>query len=98
MKRARRSFSAEFKRNAVEMVLSGQHSLAQVARDLDLTPKMLRRWRKEYGDDPDQAFPGQGRRKADEQEVFALRQEVQRLRQQRDILKKALAIFSEPQR
>ena len=90
----RRKFSPEFKREAVEMVLSGKHSVAQLARDLDLRPDMLRRWRRQYEEDPTQAFPGKGHLKPQDEEVRQLRREVARLREEREILKKALAIFS----
>lgn len=90
----RRRFSPDFKREAVQMVLSGKHSLAQVARDLDLRPDMLRRWRKQYEEDPRQAFPGKGHLKPQDEEMRQLRREVARLREEREILKKALAIFS----
>jgi transposase len=54
----RRSFSREFKLEAVRMVSEGGHSLAQVGRDLDIRPHMLRRWRRRAEQDPEQAFPG----------------------------------------
>ncbi|NJL28954.1 MAG: transposase [Thermoanaerobaculia bacterium] len=91
----RRRFTAELEREAVQMVLSGQHGLAEVARDLDLRPDMLRRWRHRFLEDPQQAFPGNGRMKPDDEELRQLRREVRRLREERAILKKALAIFSE---
>ncbi|MGB6849790.1 MAG: transposase, partial [Thermoanaerobaculia bacterium] len=53
----RRSFSREFRLEAVRMVTNGGHSLAQVARDLDIRPDMLRRWRQKQEQDPEQAFP-----------------------------------------
>ena len=94
----RRSFSREFKLEAVRMLKESGHGITRVARDLDLRPDMLRRWSRELSEDPDQAFPGQGRLKADEEEVRQLRRELQRIREERDILKKALAIFSGPPR
>ena len=60
----RRRFSREFKLEAVRMVTEGGHSLAQVSRDLDIRPDMLRRWRRQFEQDPKQAFPGVGQRKA----------------------------------
>lgn len=90
----RRRFSPDFKRDAVRLVLSGEHSLPQVARDLDVRPDMLRRWRQQFEDDPQNAFPGKGRLKPEDEEMRRLRREVVRLREERDILKKALAIFS----
>ncbi len=89
----RRSFSQEFKLEAVRMVTEGGHSLAQVARDLDIRPDMLRRWRKQLQEDPEQTFPGVGQRKARDEEMWQLRRKLERITTERDILKKALCIF-----
>ena len=58
---------------------------------------MLRRWRKALSEDP-AAFPGNGRLRPADEEVRVLEKKVARLEMEREILKKALAIFSEPQR
>jgi transposase len=92
----RRRFSREYKQEAVRRVLEGRQSLSEAARDLGLRQDMLERWKRQFGEDPRQAFPGQGRLKADEEEVRQLRREIERVREERDILKKALAIFSGP--
>ncbi len=94
----RRKFSREFKLEAVRMVTEGGHSLAQVARDLDIRPDMLRRWRKQVQEDPEQAFPGVGQRKAREEEMWQLRRKLDRVTAERDILKKALGIVSDRRR
>jgi transposase len=80
------------------MVSEGGHSLAQVARDLDIRPDMIRRWRRQLQEDPEQAFPGVGQRKARDEEVWQLRRELERVTQERDILKKALGIVSDRRR
>ena len=94
----RRKFSREFKLEAVRMVTEGGHSLAQVARDLDIRPDMLRRWRRQFEEDPEQAFPGVGQRRAREEEVWQLRRQLERVTAERDILKKALGIVSDRRR
>ncbi len=94
----RRSFSQEFKLEAVRMVTEGGHSLAQVARDLSIRPDMLRRWRRQVQQDPEQAFPGVGQRKARDEEMFQLRRKLDRVTMERDILKKALGIVSDRRR
>ncbi len=94
----RRSFSREFKLEAVRMVSEGGHSLAQVARDLDIRPDMIRRWRRQLQENPEQAFPGVGQRKACDEEVWQLRRQLERVTQERDILKKALGIVSDRRR
>lgn len=96
--RRRRRFNREFKIEAVRLLAERGHRVAEVARDLELRPDMLRRWQQEFEEDQRQAFPGQGHLKADEEEMRRLRRELERVREERDILKKALAIFSGPSR
>jgi len=55
---------------------------------------VLRKWVKEFGQDPTQAFPGHGQMKPEQQEIERLRREVARLKAERDILKKAAAFFA----
>jgi transposase len=69
-------------------------SAAQAARDLDVHENVLRKWIKEFGSDPAQAFPGQGQMKPEQLEIERLRREVNKLRAERDILKKAAAFFA----
>ncbi len=94
----RRRFSREFKLEAVRMVTEGGHSLAQVSRDLDIRPDMLRRWRRRFEQDPKQAFPGVGQRKARDEEMWQLHRKLDRVTAERDILKKALGIVSDRRR
>ena len=94
----RRSFSREFKEEAVRMITESGHSLAQVGRDLAIRPDMLRRWRRQLQEDPKQAFPGVGQRKSRDEEMWQLRRQLDRVTQERDILKKALGIVSDRRR
>jgi transposase len=96
MRRTRRTFTADFKREAVRLVTEEGHSLSEVARDLDVDSKTLRRWRGELVQDGSSAFPGKGHQKPEQEEFRRLQREIERLRQEREILKKALAIFSAP--
>lgn len=96
-RRTRRTFTREFKVEAVRLVTDGGHSLSSVARDLDLDPKLLRRWRTQLSEEgAENAFPGKGHLKLEEEQMRQLQRENQRLREEREILKKALAIFSGP--
>jgi transposase len=90
----RRKFSREFKVEAVKLVRERGVSVAQAARDLDVHENVMRKWVKAFGSDPDQAFPGQGQMKPEQQEIERLRREVNKLRAERDILKKAAAFFA----
>ena len=88
----RREFSKEFKREAVRLGYESGRRLADVARELELRPDMIRRWRRELGG----GVGGAG--SAAEQEVRRLQRELSLVREERDILKKALAIFSDRRR
>jgi transposase len=95
----RRRFSREFKVEAVKLVRERGVSAAQAARDLAVHENVLRKWVKEFGSDPvqafpGQAFPGQGQMKPEQLEIERLRREVNKLKAERDILKKAAAFFA----
>ena len=93
----RRQFSGEFKREAVHLVAVRGVSVAQAARDLDVHATVLRRWIKQYGNDPAGAFPGNGQMTPADDELRRLRREVTKLKAERDILKKAAAYFAKDQ-
>ena len=88
----RRTYTPEFKREAVRLVTDLGLSQKQVARDLGLDPSTLRAWIQQLNDDPERGFPGHGH--ARDEEMRKLRREVETLRQERDVLKKAIGIFS----
>ena len=90
----RRRFDRAFKLEAVKLVRERGVSAAQAARDLDVHENVLRKWVKEFAADPQHAFPGQGQMKPEQQEIERLRREVNKLRAERDILKKAAAFFA----
>ena len=71
---------------AVKLVRERGVSAAQAARDLDVHENVLRKWVKEFGSDPIEAFPGQGQMKPEQQEIERLRREVNKLKAERDIL------------
>jgi transposase len=94
MAKTRRTFTPEFKAQAVKLVTEGGKSLAEVARDLDLGESMLRSWKRALAEGGDQAFPCKGHPPAHEEELRRLRAEVKRLTMERDVLKKATAFFA----
>ncbi len=93
----RRTFSREFKREAVGLVRERGVTIAQAARDLELHPNVLRKWVRDVEADPREAFPGHGRMKPEQLEIERLRREVTKLKAERDILKKAAAYFAKDQ-
>jgi transposase len=90
----RRKFSREFKLEAVRLVKDRGVSVAQAARDLDLHENVLRKWVRQFADDPQHSFPGHGQMKPEQLEIDRLRKEVAKLKAERDILKKAAAFFA----
>jgi len=101
----RKQYRAEFKREAVRLMMQGDPSAAQVARDLGINPNLLGKWKRqlEAGQQAQMArrdgyvaFPGQGH--ARDEEVTRLKRENAALRMERDVLKKAIGIFVEPKR
>ena len=79
---------------AAKLVRERGVSVAQASRDLDVHENVLRKWVKEFGSDPVQAFPGHGQMKPEQLEIERLRREVTKLKAERDILKKAAAYFA----
>ena len=90
----RRTFSREYKLEAVRLVRDRGVSVAQAARDLGVHENVLRKWVRDWEGDPRDAFPGQGQMKPEQQEIERLRREVTKLKAERDILKKAAAYFA----
>ena len=77
---ARRVFSREFKVEAVRLVRERGVSVAQASRDLDAHENVLRKWVKEFGSDPKQAFHGHGQQKPEQLEIERRRREVTKLK------------------
>lgn len=90
----RRSYTEEFKREAVRLMESSGKPVAQLARDLGLNDNNLYRWRRQYGSNHQQVA---GNVAELEVEVKRLRRENEVLRQERDVLKKAMLIVSRSQ-
>jgi transposase len=92
-------YDLEFKLEAVRLASEPGVTNRDVERQLGIGQGVLSRWKRELEADGQQAFPGKGRLKSEDEELRKLKRENERLRRERDILKKAVAIFSEdPQR
>lgn len=94
MPESRRVYTAEFKVAAVKLVTDQGRSIAEAARSLGISEKILRRWKATLADQGSNAFPGHGNPPAAEAEIRRLQEENKRLRIERDILKKATAFFA----
>ena len=97
MTEIRRTFSRDFKLNAVELSYK-RENIRDLAHELDIRPELLYRWRKELASKETASFPGNGKQKMSPQEAenARLRKELADMRMERDILKKAVGIFSKP--
>jgi transposase len=90
----RKYYDDEFKVNAVRMAIEHKRPLAAIARDLGVNENMLWRWKKEFTEDPKQAFPGKGHLPDKDEEIRRLNREVANLTEEVTILKKVVTIFS----
>ena len=95
MANERRKYSEEFKREAVQLMETSGKPIAEIARDLDINDNNLYRWRRLYGRQAQANTHGNGAEMA--AELKRLQREVAVLRQERDILKKAMSIVSRSQ-
>lgn len=96
---SRRSFTREFKIETVKLATGNDSSIDQIARDMGIHPNTLYRWVKQFSDRQEAAFPGKGHMATSEAETIRqLKRENERLKMERDILKKAMAIFSSDQK
>ena len=89
--RKRRSFTPEYKADVVELCRTSGKTVAQVARELDLTETAVRRWVAQAEID---AGEREGLTSAEREELTRLRRENRVLREERDILKRATAFFA----
>jgi transposase len=86
MPRTRRTYTTEFKAEAVKLVTEQGYSVAEAARSLDISENLIRNWKQAVQDKGEQAFPGQGKLSPFEEENRRLRAENKRLLAERDIL------------
>lgn len=90
------TYDKTFKVEAVRLVRSSGNSMRQVAEDLGVSISALSRWCQDAASNGDQAFVGSGHQQPEAEELRRFRRENDVLRQERDRVKKALAIFSHP--
>jgi transposase-like protein len=94
----KRRYTREFKVEAVRLYEASEKSMREIEQELGITPYLLSKWVQQFREREAAAFPGKGKLPETEVELQRLRREVEILRQERDILKKAVIIFSEPKR
>ena len=93
--KSRRVYSKEFKVDAVELMMRSNKSITDTATSLGIRADLLRRWTKEYSANKVAPFPGSGHLKDPEEDrLRKLERELRVVTEERDILKKAFAVFS----
>ena len=94
--KTRRNYDSEFKQNAVVLSYESGEGVPQVAKNLGIGKDTLYKWRHEYSAKGELAFPGKGREAltSDQKRIKELEKQVRNAEMERDILKKAVAIFS----
>jgi transposase len=93
-KKVNRKYDKQFKEEAVRLVTEGGRKVTEVARSLGIHENLLRTWKRKHREDPSGSFPGKGHVKPQDEELRRLQKENANLKEDREILKKALAIFS----
>jgi transposase len=90
-----RKYDREFKLEAVRMAQEEGTTAVEVEERLGIGKGMVSRWKRQLAQQGEEAFPGKGHLPAHEEELRQMKRELGRVTRERDILKKALAIFSE---
>lgn len=98
----RKTFSREFKVEAVRLLQRGDRPATEIARELGVRRNQLYRWQEQVQTRGEQAFPGKGRHgdRGDDKDaqIKQLKQELERVKEERDILKKAARYFARESR
>jgi len=93
-KKVNRKYDKQLKEEAVRLVTDGGRKVTDVARSLGIHENLLRTWKRKHREGPSGSFPGKGHVKPQDEELRRLQKENANLKEDREILKKALTIFS----
>ena len=91
---ARKKYTREFKREAARLAEESDRPVDELARELGIHPNTLYKWRRQFLQEGADAFPGHGKLPAADEELRRLRRELARVKEERDILKKATQFFA----
>jgi transposase len=96
MTKERRKYNKEFKMEAIRTHENGERSASEVERELGITQGLLSKWKRELNQQPkkEEAFPGNGKLTDTEARIRQLERENAQLKEDKDILKKVLTMFS----
>jgi transposase len=97
MRGKRQTFSGEFKLEAVRLMEEGKKTPAELARELGIRRNQLYKWKEKTDKQGGSAFPGSGKRMSNgtqAEEISRLKRELERVKEENEILKKAAAFFA----
>ncbi|GAC1360258.1 MAG: hypothetical protein NVSMB38_44150 [Ktedonobacteraceae bacterium] len=94
MGKVQKVYTKEFKEEAVRLVQTSGKLISQIARELGISDSAIHGWRKELAEHEKDAFPGKGYQTKLGKENRRLKCELERIQQERDILKRVVGIFS----
>jgi transposase len=97
MAKEQRTFTKEFKMEAVRLAETSGKPITELARELGVSDSTIHNWRKQLAEHGSDAFPGSGHQTPVEEENRRLKRELEIVKQERDILKKAIIVFSRHQ-
>jgi transposase len=98
MVKKRKTYTREFKLEAIQLAQSSDKSIAEIERDLGLGSGQIHHWKRQLANEGEDAFPGKGHLRPQDELIRQLQRENEILRQERDILKKAISVFARAQR
>jgi len=90
----KKQYSKEFKLDAINLVIEQNYTRAEAGRSLNVNSSIISRWIREFEDDDGHAFRGNGKLTPEQLELRQLREEVKRLKMEKEILKKATVFFA----
>jgi transposase len=94
MAKKRRTYTREFKLDTIRLAETSDKPIAEIERDLGLSVGQIYHWRRQLADEGKDAFAGKGHLKPQDELIRQLRRENEILRQEREILKKAISVFA----
>jgi transposase len=94
----KRTYPAEFKQEAVRLYETTDKSIREIERELGITHGLLNKWKRQLKNEGQSAFPGRGHLSPEQEKIRQLERKLAIAEQERDILKKAVAIFSDPRK
>ena len=93
-----KGYTPEYKKEIIRLVTEQGKKVKEVAIDIGVTETSVRRWIKQYGNHGDNAFPGKGRLRPEDEEIRRLKKQLADLEEENAILKKAMRIFTKPEK